>query len=91
MRIGEIKTMSERTYIVTYIAADGQKKTASVIGRDHISVVRFIEERGGKVIYLDRDESIPGRSRSLRHSVWAIVLFALAALAVVAYFWHKMH
>ena len=83
--------MREHTYIVTYIAADGQSKTESVIGRSHDAVVRFIEKQGGRVVHLDRDdETRSPSSRSVRHDVWAIVLFVLAAIAIVAYWWHKM-
>ncbi len=82
--------MREHTYIVTYIAADGQSKTESVIGRSHDAVVRFIKKQGGRVVHLDRDEVKSPSSRSVRHDVWAIVLFLLAAIVIVAYWWHKM-
>ena len=82
--------MTSRTYIITYVASDGQKKTVSVIARNHRDAVRLVEREGGKVVYLDCDEIRPRKSRAFRHTVWAIVLFALAALAVVAYFWHRM-
>lgn len=85
-----MKAMREHTYIVTYIAADGQSKTESVIGRSHDAVVRFIKKQGGRVVHLDRDEVKSPSSRSVRHDVWAIVLFLLAAIVIVAYWWHKM-
>ena len=75
---------------MTYIAADGQSKTESVIGRSHDAVVRFIKKQGGRVVHLDRDEVKSPSSRSVRHDVWAIVLFLLAAIVIVAYWWHKM-
>lgn len=86
----EFNAMTSHTYIITYETADGRKKTASVVAPNHVAAVRFIEDRGGKVVYLDRDEFRPRKSRAVRHTVWAIVLFTLAALAVVAYFWHRM-
>ena len=81
--------MPERTYIVTYIAADGQKKTEGVVGRNHLAVERFIEKRGGTVIHLDRDEVTSPKSRTFRHVAWSVALFAIAAMAVVAYFWYR--
>lgn len=82
--------MTSHTYIITYETADGRKKTASVVAPNHVAAVRLIEDRGGKVVYLDRDEIRPRRSRAFRHTVWAVALFTLVALAVVAYFWRRM-
>lgn len=82
--------MPSQTYIITYETADGHKDTVDVVAPNHVAAVRLVEDRGWKVICLDRDEIRPRRLRAFRHAVWAVALFALAALAVVVYFWRRM-
>lgn len=81
--------MPERTYIVTYIAADGNQKTQTVVGKNHLTVERFIKEQGGTVLHIDRDESEPMTVRPFGHMIKGIVFFVIAALAVVAYYWYR--
>ena len=82
--------MPARTYIVTWVTADGQTKTEGVVGRNHLAVERFIKKQGGTVIHLDRDEVVSKKSRSFRHDVWGVVLFVVIAVVVVAYLWYRM-
>ena len=81
--------MPARTYIVTWVTADGQTKTEGVIGRNHLAVERFIKKQGGKVIHLDRDEVMSRKSHAFRHDVWGVVLFVVIAVVVVAYLWYR--
>lgn len=82
--------MSKRTYIVTYIAADGQTKTDGIVGRNHAAVEKFIERQGGQVLHLDRDEDMLSKAHAFRHDILGIVLFVVAALAVIAFAWYRM-
>ena len=79
--------MSKRSYFVIYIAADGKEKTASISGRSHLAVERFLEKRGGRVIHLELDDVICPKTRSFRNAALAVVLFILVGLAFVAYYW----
>lgn len=81
--------MLERTYIVTWVTADGQTKTASVIARNHQAVERFIKKRGGTLISLDRDEEKAPKTRSIRHAIWSVVFFVVIAVAAVAAYWWR--
>ena len=81
--------MSERTYIVTYIAADGNQKTEAIVGRNHSAVERAITKQGGTVLSLDRDESEQMNVRPLRHMVMGILLAVVVAGLMIAYYWYR--
>ena len=81
--------MSTRSYIVTYIAADGSQKTESVVARNHVAVERIIKKNGGTVLHLDREDSEPKNIRPLKHVVEGALLFVAAAILVILYFWYK--
>ena len=81
--------MPERTYIVTYIAADGNRKTEAVVGKNHSAVERFIKKQGGTILHLDRDESELTTVRPLRHLIKGFIFFVIAAIAVVVCYWYR--
>ena len=81
--------MASRAYVVTYSTADGGTRTETVIGRNHRSVERRIGKKGGKILFLDRDESEVTPARSLKNVILSAVLFVLGAALVVACCWYR--
>ncbi len=82
--------MYEHAYIVTWTAADGQKKTESITGRNHLSIVRSIKRDGGTVFHIELDEIRAPKSRKVKNFILAVILFIVVAVSVVALKYYRM-
>jgi len=75
--------MDERTYIVTWQTADGQRTTETIIARNHLAAERLVKKKGGTVVFLDRDEVRAPKFRTLKHTLVVVILFIVILTSAI--------
>ena len=80
----------KNAYIVTYVTADGERKTETLYGRSHKDVEREVKRSGGNVTALQRDESYAPRTRSKKRVIGCMVFVVAVVILGLILYWQRV-